>query len=80
MLSGQKVTAALRETLKSMIRSHIQDQLPHVMSETEARIKGAEARLDSTIRVRGTPEARRAYVGDFSERFAFTTREAVKGI
>lgn len=75
----QKGIAALRETLKSMILSHTQHQLPHIMSEIKARIKEAEARLDITIRARATPEARRAYLGDIADKFSLLTREAIKG-
>ncbi|KEY64030.1 hypothetical protein S7711_07393 [Stachybotrys chartarum IBT 7711] len=75
----QKGIAALRETLKSMILSHTQHQLPQIISEIKARIKEAEARLDITIRARATPEARRAYLGDIADKFSLLTREAVKG-
>ncbi|KAJ2982481.1 hypothetical protein NUW58_g6431 [Xylaria curta] len=77
--SGQKGIHALRETLKSMIWSHTQDQLPHVIYEVEDAINAAEARLDSTVRARATPEARRDYLATVAEKFAFLTREAVKG-
>ncbi|KFA45306.1 hypothetical protein S40293_08184 [Stachybotrys chartarum IBT 40293] len=68
-----------QETLKSMILSHTQHQLPQIISEIKARIKEAEARLDITIRARATPEARRAYLGDIADKFSLLTREAVKG-
>ncbi|KAL5326010.1 hypothetical protein ACEPPN_007147 [Leptodophora sp. 'Broadleaf-Isolate-01'] len=75
----QKGIAALRETLKSMIWSHTKDQLPDIISEIKAKIKQAEAQLDSTMRARATPKARREYLGNVAERFSILTREAVKG-
>ncbi|KAI1780233.1 P-loop containing nucleoside triphosphate hydrolase protein [Hypoxylon cercidicola] len=76
---SQKGIRSLRETLKSMIVSHTQDQLPGIISEIKKRIKSTEASLSSAIRERATPETRRAYLGDIAEKFALLTREAVKG-
>ncbi|KAI1824319.1 P-loop containing nucleoside triphosphate hydrolase protein [Xylaria intraflava] len=77
--SSQKGIAALRETLKSMIQSHTQNQLPHVISKIKERIERAEAQLDSAIRARATPEARRTYLGEVATKFSTLTLEAVKG-
>ncbi|KUI57398.1 Dynamin-1-like protein [Cytospora mali] len=79
VLLDQKGISALRETLKSMMWSHTQDQLPHVISEIEARIDETEALLSKRARERATPEARRTYLGDIAEKFARLTHEAVKG-
>ncbi|KAI1847451.1 hypothetical protein JX265_013972 [Neoarthrinium moseri] len=75
----QKGIAALRETLKSMIWSHTRYQLPSVISKTKRKICEAEAQLNSIIRARSDPQARRAYLGDVAETFSILTREAVKG-
>lgn len=77
--SSQKGITSLRETLKSMICLQIRDQLPYIISEVKTKISEENARLDSTVRERATPEARRAYLSDIAERFSFLTREAVKG-
>lgn len=75
----QKGIAMLRETLKSMIWSHTQDQLPGIISEVKAKIKEAEARLNSATYARATPEARRKYLSYVAGKFSILTWEAVKG-
>ncbi|VUC30752.1 unnamed protein product [Clonostachys rosea] len=79
VLPNQKGILTLRESLKSMMSSHIKRQLPDVILEIEGRIMAAQAQLDSTNRTKATPMGRRRYLGGIAEHFSRVTRDAVNG-
>lgn len=76
---GQKGISALRGTLRSMIWSHTQDQLPSIVSDIRIGIGKAKAHLDATGQAKATPEARKSYLGYIADRFALLARQAVGG-